>query len=109
MSITYTWIINSLTCYPQQAGQTDVVFNVAYILQGTDGTYNGSITNSCGVSYTEGEPFTPYADLTQEQVIGWVQAALGPDLIASYEEMIASQIANQSLPAPVTPALPWSA
>lgn len=109
MSVTYTWNITALDCYPEQDGQTDVVFTVHWTLNGTDGTYNGSVYGSVGVTYTQGEPFTPYSDLTQSQVVGWVQAALGAEQVAAYEENVAQQIANQANPPVVQPPLPWVA
>ena len=30
MSVTNTWVIEQMSCYPQAEGQTDVVFNVAW-------------------------------------------------------------------------------
>lgn len=108
MSITYTWTISQLDCYPQEAGETDVVFIVHWTLSATDGTYSSSQYGTCGVSYTAGEPFTPYANLTQQQVVGWVEAALGPDQVAAMQASLAQQIQNQINPPVVTPPLPWA-
>jgi hypothetical protein len=108
MAITNTWNIQQLDAYPELDGQTDVVFSVHWTLVGTDGTYNGSVYGSVGVTLDEGVSFTPYADLTQAQVIGWVQDALGEEQVASYEANVAQQIENQINPPVVTPPLPWS-
>ena len=54
-------------------------------------------------------PFTPYADLTEAQVIGWVQGAMGAEQVAAYEANVAQQIADQINPPVVTPPLPWAA
>jgi hypothetical protein len=54
-------------------------------------------------------PFTPYADLTEAQVIGWVQDAMGEEVVAGYEANVAQQIADQINPPVVTPPLPWGA
>ena len=62
-----------------------------------------------GVAYEAGSPYTPYADLTQDQVIGWVQAAMGAEQVASIEAGLATNIADQINPPVVTPKLPWSA
>jgi len=108
MTITNTWNVVSLDCYPEYEGETDVVFSVHWTLVGTDGTYNGSVYGSVGVTLDEGATFTPYADLTEAQVIGWVQDALGEEQVASYEANVAQQIENQINPPVVTPPLPWS-
>jgi len=108
MAITNTWSVVAMDCYPELDGDTDVVFTVHWTLNGTDGTYNGSVYGSVGVTLDEGATFTPYEDLTETQVIGWVQDALGEEQVASYEANVAQQIANQINPPVVTPPLPWS-
>lgn len=108
MSITNTWSVSQMDCYPTYEGETDVVFTVHWLLTATDGTYVGSAYGSCGVTLDEGSTFTPYADLTQDQVIGWVQAALGAEQVAAFEANVAQQIADQINPPVVTPPLPWA-
>lgn len=107
MTITNTWNVVRMDAYPEYDGNTDVVFTVYWTLTGTDGTYAGSVYGSAGITLVEGTAFTPYADLTLEQVVGWVQDALGPDAVASFEANVAQQISNQIDPPVVTPPLPW--
>lgn len=109
MPITNTWSVVQMDAYPELDGETDVVFTVHWTLAGTDGAYNGGVYGSVGVSLDEGATFTPYADLTEAQVIGWVQDALGEEQVASYEANVAQQIYDQIDPPVVTPPLPWSA
>lgn len=109
MPITNTWAVVQMDAYPQEDGETDVVFNVHWTLTATDGTYIGSAYGSQSVTIDPDVPFTPYADLTETQVIGWVQSAMGAEQVASYEANVAEQIANQINPPVVTPPLPWSA
>jgi hypothetical protein len=108
MAITNTWNVQQMDAYPELDGEQDVVFTVHWTLTGTDGTYNGSVYGSVGVSIGPDAPFTPYTDLTQAQVIGWVQDALGEEQVLSYEANVAQQIDNQINPPVVTPPLPWS-
>lgn len=109
MSITNTWSVIKMDCYPEYAGETDVVFNVHWLLVGYDGDYTASVYGSCGLTLDPDAPFTPFADLTEEQVIGWVQDALGVESVASLEANVAQQIEDQINPPVVTPPLPWSA
>lgn len=108
MAVTNTWTVTAMDCYPQADGETDVVFNVHWTLTGTDGTYTGSVYGSQGVSLDPAAPFIPYADLTEAQVIGWVQDAMGAEQVAAYEANVATQIENQINPPVVSPPLPWS-
>ena len=107
MSITTTWVIEQMTCYPTYESQTDVVFNVAWRVNATDGTFYATAYGTQSVTYVAGSPYTPYADLTQAQVIGWVQTAMGPEQVASIEANLAKQIDNLINPPVVTPPLPW--
>jgi hypothetical protein len=109
MANTYTWVITAMDSYPQHAGQTDVVFTIHWTLNATDGSgHNASVYGTVGVIYAAGEPFTPYAQLTQQQVIGWVTTSLGAEQVAAYEASLDQQIANQITPPVVTLPLPWS-
>jgi hypothetical protein len=105
MATTFNWTVTAMDCYPQEGGNTDVVFNVHWTCSGTDGAFNGSVYSTCAVP-GPGDPFTPYADLTQQQVLGWIWAN-GVDQAAT-EAAVQTQINNQINPPVVTPALPWS-
>ena len=107
MSVTNTWVVEQMNCYPTYESQTDVVFNVAWRVNATDGTYNATSYGTVGVTYVAGTPYTPYAQLTQAQVVGWVQASLGAEQVANIEAALATNIANQVNPPVVTPPLPW--
>jgi hypothetical protein len=108
MTVTNTWAVVQMDAYPEEDGETDVVFNVHWTLTGTEAGFSGSVYGTQTVSADPDAPFTPYADLTQEQVIGWVQAAMGEEQVASYEANVAQQIENQINPPVVTPPLPWA-
>jgi hypothetical protein len=95
-----------MDCYPQAEGQTDVVFNIHWRCTGTDGTYSGTVYSTCDVTYVAGAPYTPYADLTQNQVLGWVWATYGNK--DNVESAVQQQIDNQINPPVVSPQLPWS-
>ena len=109
MAVTYTWNVVQMDCYPELDGETDVVFTVHWTLAGEEAGFSGGVYGSVGVTLDAGATFTPYADLTEAQVIGWVQDALGEDQVTAYEDNVAQQINDQVVPPVVTPPLPWSA
>lgn len=108
-SISMTWTVNAMDCYPQENGNADVVFVVHWTCSGQqvsgDNTYTGSVYSTCSIPYTSGT-FTPYAQLTEQQVLGWVWAN-GVDKVAT-EAAVQAQINNQINPPVITPPLPWS-
>jgi hypothetical protein len=107
MSVTNTWVIEQMDCYPAYESQIDVVFIVHWRVNATNGVYSATNYGTTNVVYVAGEPYTPYANLTQTQVINWVQSALGAKQVASIETELATNIANQTNPPVISLALPW--
>jgi len=106
MANTYTWSVNNMVSYPQAEGYTDVVFQVNWVCNGTDGTYTGAIVGATGVKLDPNAPYTPYSELTQDQVVGWVKSTLGADQVAAIQNNVAQQIANTYYTPTVLPN-PW--
>jgi hypothetical protein len=104
--MTTNWNINQLNAYPEKDGKQDVVFTVHWTLEGVDGEFTGSSYGSCGVTLDPSAPYTPYADLTKDQVLGWIWAS-GVDKEET-ENAVNAQIESQKNPTVVSPPLPWS-
>jgi hypothetical protein len=102
--ITISWIIERLLVKPTEGTLTDVVITADWRCNGTDETYSGTCYGSCSFQPPSGE-FTPYEDLTQEQVLGWCYAN-GVDQ-AAIESNVTAQIENQINPPVIAPPLPW--
>ena len=104
---TFTTTVQTMYTLPQVDGQTDVVVNVNYLVAGVDGTYTANIGFSQQFTIQQGEAFTPYAQLTEAQVVGWAD----PQTISNMEACVQGQIDSMITP-PVSPSsqpLPWSA
>jgi len=102
--ITLSWIIERLLVKPTEGSLTDVVITADWRCNGTDETYSGTCYGSCSFAPPSGE-FTPYEDLTQEQVLNWCYSN-GVDQ-AAIEANVSLQIENQIDPPVVTLPLPW--
>jgi hypothetical protein len=105
MAISYTWFIDSLPNYPSAEGQENVIFQVNWTLTGTDGQYTASEKGGTGVTYVAGQPYTPYNQLSKEEVLSWVQAIMPAETLALYEGWIADSIEQQKNQ--VINPLPW--
>ena len=103
------WNVSQMDCYPKVDGEKDVVFTIHYDCTETEGDYSGRVYGTVGVTLDAGAPFTPYADLTLDQVIGWVKGALSEETVAATEANVLQQIADQKNPPVVRPPLPWAA
>jgi hypothetical protein len=101
---TILWIIERLLVKPIEGSLTDVVITADWRCNGTQDQYSGTCYGSCSFSPPTGE-FTPYPDLTQEQVLNWCYSN-GVDQ-AAVEANVTQQIENQINPPVVTLPLPW--
>lgn len=108
MATEYTWVIAALDCYPEHEGKTDVVVTAHWRLNGVDGEHTAGVYGTQGFELDPDAPFVPFADLTEETVIGWVKGAMGDEQVAAYEANVAAQIDALVNPPVVTPALPWA-
>jgi hypothetical protein len=107
MPITYTWTATSLIGYPVLDGETDVVTRASYTVLADDGEgHTADFSNFAYTPLDPSVPFIPYADLTNDIIIGWVQYNIGADLVASIEGSLAIQIERQVTPPPQPEVLP---
>ena len=102
--MTILWLIERLLVKPLEGSNPDVVITADWRCNGTDETYSGTCYGSCSFAPPSGS-FTPYEDLTQEQVLGWCYEN-GVDKTA-IEANVSLQIENQINPPVVTLPLPW--
>jgi len=103
----FTTTITAMYILPQVDGQTDVVVNAIWQVTGVDGEYTASIGGNTQFTLEQGASFTPYDQLTQAQVIGWIPESS----ITSAQQCVQGQIDSLINP-PVSPssqALPWAA
>ena len=102
--ITISWIIERLLVKPTEATHTDVVITADWRCNGSQDQYSGTCYGSCSFAPPSGE-FTPFPDLTQEQVLGWCFSN-GVNKTA-IEANVTAQIQNQINPPVIAPPLPW--
>jgi len=102
--ITISWLIERLLVKPTEGSLTDVVITADWRCNGTDGTYSGTCYGSASFAPPT-ENFTPYPDLTEQQVLGWCYAN-GVNKTA-IEANVSAQIENQINPPVIAPPLPW--
>ena len=109
MATNFTWTIDAM--YTLQTPDPNYIVNVIWTLTGVDGEFTASIGGNTVFDSNQSSTFIPYNELTQDIVIGWVQANLGEQGIANYEANVNGQIASMQNP-PVSPEntpLPWAA
>jgi hypothetical protein len=100
--ITYDWNCRTVDVHPQEEGETNVVYNVHWIITGVDGDYSATNIGTQIVPLSEGDTFIPFEDLTNEIVVEWTKEAMGEETVASIETSIANQIQDLINPTSVT-------
>lgn len=109
MSVTTTWVIEYMDTSTQTInGFTEVVLTAGWRCNGEEGAY--SVSNYGSSTFTPpqaGDPnFTPYANLTQSQVLQWVwESGVNKTEV---EASVTQAVNNLVNPPVVTPPLPWA-
>ena len=102
--ITINWIIERLLVRKVEGTYSDVVITADWRCNGSQDNYSGTCYGSCSFAPPSGE-FTPFPDLTQEQVLNWCFSN-GVDKTA-IEANVTQQINDQINPPIIAPPLPW--
>ena len=104
-----TWKINTLDRQLVDCERTDVVTVIHWDVTDSETvegvTHSGRCYGTVGLA-EPGDSFTPYADITEEQAIGWCKAAIGEEQVTAYEDAVASQIELSKNPVSGT-GVPW--
>jgi hypothetical protein len=101
-----SWIIERLLVKPTEGTLTDVVITADWRCNGSQENYSGTCYGSTSFAPPSGD-FTPYDQLTEQQVLDWCFAN-GVDQKA-IEANVMLQIENQINPPVVSLPLPWVA
>lgn len=110
MTAQITWNISALDCRPKEGDLANVVITAHWRCTGTqvvgEKTYIGSVYATCSFQQP-GNPFIPFAQLTEQQVLGWIWTN-GVDKDVT-EAAVQQQIDGQVNPAVITLPPPWAA
>jgi hypothetical protein len=102
MATTFTWHITQL----ERETDDGYVYTAHYTVDAKDETYSAGAYGSVGLERPEGE-LIPFADLTEELVIGWVKDKLGGDeKVAEIEAALQAQLDEQRNPTKAA-GVPW--
>ena len=108
MTIEFTTTITGMEAYPIKDSVPLYVFRVYWNYLGKDEKFETAMQGSTDIPASDPQSATPYADLTQEQVMGWVQEYTPAWTWAEYTDKISAWIVAQYTPSVVSPALPWA-
>ena len=109
MATVYNWNCKTVDVHPIEDNETDVVYNVHWIVTGVsdelDPEGNAYQSTSIGTQTVPLDPeseFIPFEDLTNEIVVGWTKEAMGEEQVTSIETGIQQAIDLEINPTSVT-------
>ena len=104
--ITYDWNCKTVDVYPLDGDNSDVVYNVHWIVTGAteqEGVdYSATSIGTQMLDISDITEFIPFEDLTNEEVVAWTKLAIGEEQVSSIEDSIASQIQAEITPTSIT-------
>lgn len=121
MAVTHTWSVSDQLQTRTQDGLSEVVFSVVWRLNSeetVDGTtYSISSANQISLNTDNLDPstFTAFADLTEDQVVGWAKSTIDANAAegegvtcAEWEAGHDRNIAKQINPPTAVETAPWA-
>lgn len=100
-----TWIIEWMKTTSNASNPPTCVIECGWRCNGEDDQYGATV---CGTSIFKqpGDPFIPYSELTQDQVLQWCwNSSISKDAV---ELSVVRQIETQKNPPVIQPPLPWA-
>jgi len=100
MATTFTYKIANL----DRETKDGYVNTAHYTISAEDGTYSAGAYGSLGLERPD--TLVPFADLTEDTVVGWVKDKLGADKVTEIETALQAQLDEQTAPTKAS-GVPW--
>lgn len=104
----FSWSISALNCSVEKDGLPKVIHTIhwRYQAEKTEGEkkYFVDTYGAQGVGQPNPENFIPYEDITEAEIVSWLEATLP---IEAMQAGLEAKIEEQINPKELTPPLPW--
>ena len=108
METNFQWVIAQLNCAVELEGLPNVINQIHWRYNATkvegDKTYFAETYGASSVAQPNPQNFTPYADVTEQEVIAWLEQILP---VEAMQLSLEANIDLQINPVEVTLPLPW--
>jgi hypothetical protein len=92
--MTYSWIISDLVAKIQEGELSNIIETVHYRYQATDGEHTADVYGSVGLEAPDAESFKPFEEVTEADVIAWLESKLDVEAMQSGLDAQLDAIAN---------------
>jgi hypothetical protein len=108
--LTYAWTISSFDVAPTENALADVIKVAHWRYRATD-SVDGLTYETYGMQYflpPAPASYTPFDSVTEAQVVGWIEDAIGEEGMDAMNASLAANIENLRSPPIVTMPVPWA-
>jgi hypothetical protein len=105
MATIYTWNVSTMDTAPSEDGLTDVVKVIHWRFSAKNETHTAETYSTISLDTPDAEHFTAFEDLTEAQVIEWVESKLD---VESMKASLDKQLERLANPPIVTKQGPWN-
>jgi hypothetical protein len=102
METVFTWRVANL----ERETSDGYVYTAHYTIDANDGAYSAGAYGSLGLERPEEDEMIPFAQLTEEIVVGWVKEKLTEEKVEEVEAALQAQLEEQHSPSKAV-GLPW--
>jgi hypothetical protein len=107
MATTYTWDCRTVDTYPShtdsnEVTESDVVYNVHWRLTAANEEHSATSIGTQTIEVEDLSGFTAFDSVSHDNVIGWVEVAMGEEAVASLKAGLDSQLTELAAPSSVT-------
>lgn len=108
--LTYAWTISPLDVAPSEDTLIDVIKVAHWRYRATDSTDDLTAEVYGAQSFVSPDPasYTPFDSVTEAQLVGWVEDAIGEDGMDAMNASLAASLDNLRNPPIVTMPVPWA-
>lgn len=96
MTINYIWEIEKLDVQPEKAGLQNIVCRIHWNLIASEDQYTANQNGVTDVCLDENSEFTPYEELSKQQIITWLENELGKQVKPPHLQNVSPRMAEQS-------------
>lgn len=104
-----TWSVTQCDRYTNHAesGNDDVIFTLHWDCVAVEDEHSARHYGTLSLNLDDLSDFTSYADVTEAQVMGWLQDGLGEEVTQETEDAVQTAL-DRLLTPPVLKGVPWS-
>jgi len=92
--VNYNWIISDLVAKIQDGELSNIIETVHWRYQATDGEHTADVYGSVGLEAPDAESFKPFEEVTEADIIAWLEAKLDVEAMQSGLDAQLDAIAN---------------